>query len=464
MMKILILKEFLSHLRSFKFYPLTVTLVFLFIINGIWFSHQYQEYRTYFERNIENSKEMPLGRSYQITPDPGIFCCANNEKQVSSNCWIRLDAMSFWQDGEAKGNIYAPIMQELDWVFIVQILFSLLIILLSYNAISEEAESKTLTLVAANAISRWQIYLGKFISIFLITAAALLVSILTGLITILFINKIPVNGELLVRIFLFFISSLIYGALFIFIGLGCSILMRHSTTSLLIAISVWLFLVIILPESAGSIIKRSQTKPSEYELTLQYDELEDGIRKKSIILSEKINAKAFYTEKEKEELFEDTRKKFLEIVNENTDQKRQLADYILILNVNRYLAQQRWQSLSPAILFRQITETLMYGGDYRYIDFIQQLREFTFQFQEYYDKQNVEKDNWPGVWANVNGQEMWISPDYERPEYNHMEFELRPPSIGKSIGNALQKLVILLSALIGVGVWGFVKFVRCDIR
>ena len=105
-----------------------------------------------------NISSEPIDRQYYISPSPVSFCCSSNEKQVSALFWIRYNLLGLWQKASEKGNVFLPFSHTLDWTFIIQVLFSLLLLLLSYNSISEELESKTLALIASNSISRWEIY------------------------------------------------------------------------------------------------------------------------------------------------------------------------------------------------------------------------------------------------------------------------------------------------------------------
>ncbi|MBN1291158.1 MAG: ABC transporter permease [Candidatus Latescibacteria bacterium] len=373
--------------------------------------------------------------------------------------------LKLWQKIGEKGNLYLPSYHMLDWTFIVQILFSLLLILLSYNAISEERETKTLVLIGSNAVSRWQIYIGKFVSLFSLSSVTLLVSMLAGLTTILLVGEIPVGTALMARLALFFMLSLVYGALFLLIGMGCSVLFRRSTISLLVSMTVWLFLVIIIPDSFDILINRSQNNPSDYELYQQYTQLENGALSEIGKLRNEIESRSNYTETEKQNIIEQTRSTIIRIENEEVGKTSQLAEYILQLNIRRYQERQIWKKLSPTILYRDNAERLLYSGNFYFLDFLDQVRNFTLQFQEnMLQKHGTLVDYYHYVRAKINDEYVVIQPETPKYEYNHMELQVRKPGILDSFQAALAGMAVLLTVALGVGLWGFIGFIRCDIR
>ena len=383
MITTMIYKEVFSYIKGFHFYPLTVILLTLFIFNGIYFTNEFKERKAFHDRYILKFQgDFPEARYYILSPGPELFCCSNDEKHSSTGFFVSIDNLQLQQKQEEKGNVFLPISHSLDWTFIVQIIFSLLVLLLSYNSISEEIENKTLLLTASNAVSRWQIYLSKFISIFLTASAGLLISFLAGLSTILILNEIPIDRLLVLRLGLFFIISLVYGTLFIFIGMGCSVITRRSTLSLLVSMLIWLILVILLPESIGVLIKSTQNKPSDYELARMYENTEESLMTKYIEIGQQIEVNQPITESEWKQIEKETQKKMLELEENYLHEVRKLANYILDLTIQRIEIQRQWRKLSPAVLFRDISEKLLYAGNFRFLNFLNQVRNFTSLFQE----------------------------------------------------------------------------------
>jgi ABC-type transport system involved in multi-copper enzyme maturation permease subunit len=354
----------------------------------------------------------------------------------------------------------------MDWTFIVQIIFSIVIILISYNAITGEKEKKTLSLIGSNSISRLQIYISKFCSLFIASSIILLISILMGLITILIIGRIPVDSILIGRLGVFFLMSMFYGSIFIFIGLGCSIFSHSSTLSLLYAISLWLFLVIVLPESIDIAVKSTQTEPSNYELQHMYNEVQFYIGQNIFgDLQKTISSDKTYSDAEKEQLIEDIKKRMIEIDNENVLNTREIIDYIRNVYISRYRKQQQWKRFSPAIVFRRFSEKLFYEGSYEFLDVLEQLENFSISFHEdMYRRYNARKDGFLSTFVEINGERIRIRPDQPNFEHNGMEFQARDYDLRESLSMMMNDFILLLLLFSGLGVFGFIKFIRYDMR
>ncbi len=465
MIRHIINKEILAHLIDFKIYPISIIILALFIVNGLHFNTQYNEQKDYFDRQANSRRQEALNRFYHVPPDPASFCCASNDKQLSVNFWIRLEEMGLWQQNGEKGNIFLPSAITPDWTFIIIVLFSLLLILLSYNTISDEIETKTLLLNCSNPVSRWELFLGKCISMLLIASVILIVSMLSGLITIILLGDISVDSALMGRLAVFYALSLLYGSIFILIGMGSSVLVRRSTVSLLVSMSAWLFLIVLLPESIEVIIKKYQDNPSDYELTQQYEQMDMSIYRQLAEIRQENKKHDNLTDPEVQQLLTTIRSRIVEIGNEHSKKQRDLADYILQLQVNRYTKRQKWKKFTPAILFREIAEKIMYSGNFRFLDFIERARQFSIRFQDDMTRRyNVTKSNYSSVRAEINGEFMIIEPEVPKMEYNGMELEVSNSSLVDSLRAALKEVLMLLCMSLFIGIWGFIGFVRCDIR
>ncbi|MFC1551426.1 ABC transporter permease [Candidatus Latescibacterota bacterium] len=477
MIGILILKELQSYLKQFHYYLLALILLILFVVNGIFFSHEYVEQNEYYERQINEISNRitgpnvlsPPSRTVIFPPSPSLFCSSNNVNFTSISFNVRMERLTISQTTEEKGNFFLPIAQSMDWTFIVQIIFSIVIILLSYNAITGEKEKKTLALIGSNSVSRFQIYISKFISLFSASSIILLISMLMGLITILIIGRIPVDSFLIGRLGIFFLVSMLYGSIFILIGLGCSVFSHSSTLSLLSAISMWLLLVIVLPESIDIAVKSTQTEPSNYELQQMYNEEEFDFNPNAYSdLKNMISPDRTYSDTEKEQLIEGLNKRMVELDNENVLRKRAIIDYIRNVYTSRYWAQQQWKRFSPAIVFRMISEKLFYGGNYRFLDLLEQINNFSNSFHEdMYRRYNIRRDRIGGIMGTaveINGERVMISLDRPSLEYNGMEFLASKHDLRESLSLMMNDFIILLLLLTGLGVFGFIKFINYDIR
>jgi len=134
-----------------------------------------------------------------------------------------------------------------DMCFIVQVLFSLMVVVLCYNTISREKELGTLRLVLSNSIPRYKVILGKILAAFSVVEIALAFGIVLELLAVLMLGKIPVGISLLPRIAFFFLVSSGYVLLWILISTFVSCSFPKSSTCLVYLLLIWIVFILIVP-------------------------------------------------------------------------------------------------------------------------------------------------------------------------------------------------------------------------
>lgn len=122
-------------------------------------------------------------------------------------------------------------------------LIPLIGLLLSFDAISGEAERGTLALSLTYPLSRGEILLGKFFAHLLVLAFAIAVGL--GLTLVLTVWKHGTDGLSYAPIGWLFITSLALGAAFIGIGYLVSALVRQTGVASGIVIVIWLACVVL---------------------------------------------------------------------------------------------------------------------------------------------------------------------------------------------------------------------------
>jgi ABC-type transport system involved in multi-copper enzyme maturation permease subunit len=160
--------------------------------------------------------------------------------------------LEYVQDTYRKDSAFGMLV-SLDWVFIVGIVISFVAILFTFDAVSGERERGTLALVMSNSVSRFCCLLGKFLGAFIAIAIPLLIGILLNLLIIVFSNMVEFSVDVWLRVLLMVALSLVYVAIFIGIGLVVSSRSRQSSTSLLVLLVLWVGLVVLIPNTLGSL-------------------------------------------------------------------------------------------------------------------------------------------------------------------------------------------------------------------
>ena len=201
-------REILDNMTRFRFAFTVILVMALMVMNAIIFvSSIYERRISAYSQDITDAIASMKARSSNLSelgvkgpgslykqPSPLGFIAtgadANLSKRVvgnaeaggnwsarnfnfyysSSNIW----SLEYPQDLFRK-NDTLPNFTELDWTFIIGLVMSFMAILFTYDAISGERETGTLSLLMSNSVSRATVLLAKFMVAFLTLMVPLLI-------------------------------------------------------------------------------------------------------------------------------------------------------------------------------------------------------------------------------------------------------------------------------------------------
>ncbi len=119
-------------------------------------------------------------------------------------------------------------------------------IALGFDAINSERTGGTISRILAQPIYRDSVINGKFLA----ATATLTIMVTTTLLLVagygLRMIGVPPNAEEIIRLFIFLVVTVVYGAFWISLSILFSVLFRRIAASLLVAIALWLFLSIFI--------------------------------------------------------------------------------------------------------------------------------------------------------------------------------------------------------------------------
>ena len=124
----------------------------------------------------------------------------------------------------------------------IALLIPVIGIALSFDAINSERSSGTLNRILSQPVYRDSVINGKFL------AGVVILSIMVG-VTILLVGGyglrmigVPPTAEEIIRLFIYFISAVIYGAFWMGLAILFSVLFRNLAVSLLCPLAIWILL------------------------------------------------------------------------------------------------------------------------------------------------------------------------------------------------------------------------------
>ncbi|OOV20223.1 DUF3526 domain-containing protein [Flavobacterium sp. LM4] len=150
---------------------------------------------------------------------------------------------------------------NIDFSFVLIYLFPLLIIAFTYNVVSEEKESGTWKIVATQSDNTF-LYILKLFYIRILSFMALLTF---TLFIAVFLLNIPLDSSL----FTFYTISILYIFFWFAVCFFIVSLQKNSNFNAVILLTIWLFLIIILPATINTYIVNKYPVPEALELTLK---------------------------------------------------------------------------------------------------------------------------------------------------------------------------------------------------
>ena len=161
----------------------------------------------------------------------------------------------------------AHLLGHLDFLFVVGTVFSLLALLFTFDAVAGEREAGTLRINLANALPRDFFLWSKLIGGYIVFIVPFLVAFLFGLLVIVWQGFPLGEPEIFPRVLSLLLASLLYVGVFFAIGTVISTYLDNSKTALIIAFTVWVFAVLIVPRVGfvtAKFIVPTQTSQSVY--------------------------------------------------------------------------------------------------------------------------------------------------------------------------------------------------------
>jgi ABC-type transport system involved in multi-copper enzyme maturation permease subunit len=147
-----------------------------------------------------------------------------------------------------------------DFVYVVNVVLSLLAILFMFDAVCGERESGTLGLVLSNAVPRHALLLGKWIGGYLTLLVPFLLAVAGGLVYAA--SRGALEAGQLPRVVLLVVVACLYVAVFFNMSLFISTTTRRPATSLLVCLLVWVVSTLAIPNLAPVTAKILEPTPS----------------------------------------------------------------------------------------------------------------------------------------------------------------------------------------------------------
>ena len=388
-------------------------------------------------------------------------------------------------DGRNKPALHDSIYSEqpvfavfrfLDLEFVFQIILSLFAILFAFDAVNGEKERGTLRLSFANAVPRAVYILGKLVGSFLALALPLLIPILIGIL-LLPLMGLHLSGDEWIRLCLFILCGFLYLGVFLTLSVFISCLTKHSSSSFLFLLVIWVCSVLIIPRASVLIAGNMIEVPSTAEINIKLSQLSrqnsrdmsqklrDFIKKLTSEQMQNQDNSRETTERRQKELNE-----FLQKVNDENDKKiEDLRSRLSEERRNKQINQEKLAfgiaRISPTAVFTLAATTISGTSLELKNHFHDRAASYSDSFAEFKREKTGE---------NAGGQRIIIrlSTDEEKekkpPEpidpREIPEFTYQSPELSNIMQAALPDFAILMLFNLIFFCGAFIAFLRYDLR
>ena len=348
-------KEIKENLISLRF-------VFLLILAAILIPAAiYSNYQTFLGRMADQSQIEARNRSHldQLTPaaiftTPDLSIDVYWPPSVTSLFAVGVTAehprhLTVTKNRIEPGspleiNTLWGLFGGIDYLYLVQFIFSLVACLMSFDAVTREKERGTLKSILANRVSRAALVTGKLVGGLFTLLLPLVLAFLVGLGALALGGLAWARPEFLGRALLILGASLSYVAVFFLFGMLVSSLVASTSTSLIVSLAVWLIAVLVIPRAATLVSQLSDPVKSRQVVWLEKVAAEDEAEREKGQALESLAQEALDQEEYQHARqavvrpYEDGLSRRLQAIDD--DYERQLASQ---RNLSLYLAR-----LSPA--------------------------------------------------------------------------------------------------------------------
>ncbi len=261
MLKMLIQKEILNNLLNLRFTLAYFLCTFLLVGSAaIMLTDYLQEKKTYdVNRNVyterlrrATNKWHYLWSGKTIAREP-VFTrvfAIGGEKDPDPRASVAPEFSPYFA-GDFKRNPLINLFPTVDMVFIVGVIVSLLIFVLTYDAISGEREEGTLKVLLSCPVPRDQVILAKWLGGFISLAIPFVTSWLVIGLMLFFSRDVTLTGADWARMAGLFLVTILYIAAVFSMSMMVSAFAKNSTTAVLTLLLIWVVAIVLIPSASA---------------------------------------------------------------------------------------------------------------------------------------------------------------------------------------------------------------------
>lgn len=464
MLKTVIIKELQNHVYSLRFVIAVIITLFLFGTSSVSFIIDFKEQKSSYEQGLSklqmNRKTMAgnasrfatMSNIYPFSPRNSSFIASCQEESIPNTIFYSAYNVYGYDISKGSNNPFILPSKNVNWEFILVLLFSFLSIIFTFDAVSGEKEMRTLALCLSNPVSKSLILVGKFLSTVIILTIFVVLGISESILILTCSGQTLISSVTFAEIGGFLLLSILLIAATTAIGLLTSVLSHRANTSLLIGLMVWLILFFVIPHT--SLLLSNKIFPVESSEMITQNTAN----------SRKVIEASFPEGKwrsSSNKPFEPAHKIRANMQMEFMLGEKKIKDNWIYSQFSQYINTGRMTLISPMSIFEMGNEHLLNGGFQRFRKNWDDLRVYQAQFLDWFkafDSKDPNSPHWYNPYEDYSTSKKKIKLD-EVPQY----FERNLSFTHKMSESAFYISLLLVYTTIIFFV-SFILFVKYDVR
>jgi len=252
----LIGKEIQESVYSLRFLITTILCV-LIIPLGIYVSlKEYERRFSDFQNSVKIYEERSAGgigshfvaEGYR-SPSPMSIFSVGLENFLPTKVITSNDG-EFKVIGETEIVNPLPLLfGKLDFLFNIGFIVSLVAIIFTFSAISNEKENGTLSLIMSYSIPRWKILLSKTLGNYIVFLVPFIIAVTIGILILNISGIYPIlSRDMFIKFSVILIITLIFIFCIFNLGLLISSLNKNSITAMIMSLFIWVLMLLVVPK------------------------------------------------------------------------------------------------------------------------------------------------------------------------------------------------------------------------
>lgn len=333
-----------------------------------------------------------MGTRYAVMPPAALGALAIGQSDLYPY-YFRVSTNSketFLNNDEIENPVHL-LAGRFDLAFVFVYLYPLVILAFSYNIVSAEKESGTLSLSLSQPLS-----LGRIVMAKVLLRALFVLALAVGLsVAGVIIGGADLAAEgTVARLTLWATAAVAYGAFWFALAIGVNAMGRSSATNGMMLAGAWLLFVIVIPSVLNVAVKAVYPVPSRVELIQAIRVAGDeSTREGSKLLARYLEDHPELAPPSKEKDGPPDFGTLLVAINDATEQRVQpvLAAFDAQLASQQRMV-DRFRYLSPAIVAQAAFNDLAGSSSHRYQHFLAQVDEYHRQWRGFLVPRILKKE------------------------------------------------------------------------